>query len=94
VRASISFALGVGLCGLYLIPAAWEQRWVDILQVTGVNGDSGLRIENNWLFPHHADAALNARDQNLHFISPVAVSMLAIALVSLLTLWLRGIGCR
>jgi len=90
IRASISYALGVGLCGLYLIPAAWEQRWVDILQVSGERGDPGLRIENNWLFPHHADAALNARDQNLHFISPVAVSMLGIALVSLLTLWLRG----
>jgi hypothetical protein len=90
VRASISFVLGVGLCGLYLIPAAWEQRWVDITQAAGVNGDPGLRIENNWIFPHHADAALNARDQNLHFITPVAVSMIALALVSLMALWLCG----
>src|ERR1019366_7376666 len=40
--------------------------------------------------PRHADAALNARDQNLHFISPVAVSMIALALVSLMAIWLRG----
>lgn len=90
VRASISFALGVALSSLYLIPAAWEQRWVDIQQSTGAHGDPGLRIENNWIFPHHADAALNARDQALHFITPVAVSMLAIALVSQFALWLRG----
>ncbi len=90
VRAFISIALGVGLSALYLIPAAWEQRWVAITQAAGVNGDPGLRIENNWLFPHHADPALNGRDQALHFISPVAVSMIAVAMVSLLALWLRG----
>jgi len=90
LRACVSFALGVALCGLYLVPAAWEQRWVDVLQATGSNGDSGLRIENNWLFPHHADPALNLRDQELHIISPVAVSMIALALASLLAVWLRG----
>jgi hypothetical protein len=89
-RASIAFAFGTGLSAFYLIPAAWEQRWVDILQATGVNGDSGLRIENNWLFPHHSDAALSHRDAELHFISLIAVSMIAVALASLLLLWLRG----
>jgi len=90
VRAFISFALGASLCGSFLIPAAWEQRWVDISQATGVNGDSGLMIENNWIFPHHANPALNLRDQELHVISPVAVSMIALALASLLAVWLRG----
>jgi hypothetical protein len=90
VRASIAVTLGVGLSAFYLIPAAWEQRWVDILQATGVNGDPGLRIENNWLFPHHTGAALSQRDAELHFISLIAVSMIATALASLLLLWLRG----
>jgi hypothetical protein len=90
IRASISFALGVGLSALYLIPTAWEQRWVAITQAAGVNGDPGLRIENNWLFPHHADPALNGRDQTLHFISVVAVFMIALTMVSLLAIWLRG----
>jgi len=90
VRASIAFALGVTLSGVYLIPAAWEQRWVDIQQATGVNGDPGLRIENNWIFPHHADPMLHFRDLALHFITPVAVSMIALAGLSLLVLWLRG----
>jgi len=90
VRASIAFALGVALPAFYLIPAAWEQRWVNILQATGVNGDPGLMIENNWLFPSHSNPALSRRDQELHFISLVAVSMIAVALLSLFVLWLRG----
>ena len=90
VRAALAFAVGVGLAGLYLIPAAWEQRWVDIQQATGVNGDPGLRIENNWIFPHHADPALHMRDLALHFISPVAACTIAVAGLSLCALWLRG----
>jgi hypothetical protein len=90
VRASIAFASGVALAAFYLIPAAWEQRWVDILQATGVNGDPGLTIENNWLFPHHSDPALKLHDETLRFVSPIAVSMVTVALVSLVVLWLRG----
>ena len=90
IRASIACTLGIALSAFYLIPAAWEQRWVDILQATGVDGDPGLRIENNWLFPHHSDPALIRRDAELHFVSLVAVSMIAVALLSLLLLWLRG----
>jgi hypothetical protein len=89
LRASVSFALGASLSSLYLIPAAWEQRWVDVQQATGFNGDSGLKIENNWIFQHHTDPALNLRDQALHVISPVAVSMIALAMASLLAIWLR-----
>ncbi len=90
VRAALAVAIGVALTGFYLVPAAWEQRWVDIHQATGVNGDQGLMIENNWLFPHHTDPTLHQRDLSLHMISPIAVSMIAIALVSLVFLWLRG----
>jgi hypothetical protein len=90
LRATIAFVLGVALPAFYLIPAAWEQRWVDILQATGVNGDAGLRVENNWLFPHHSDPALSQRDQDLHFISYVAVFMIAVAALSLFLLWFRG----
>ena len=90
VRATVAYVLGVALTGFYLIPAAWEQRWIDIQQATGVQGDPGLMIENNWLFPHHASPPLSARDQAMHLISPVAAWMITVAALSLLTLWARG----
>ena len=90
VRACVAVTLGVALTGAYLIPAAFEQRWVDIQQATGTKGDPGLRIENNWIFPRHADAALHARDLTLHWISWVNAGMIAAALVSLLVVWRRG----
>jgi hypothetical protein len=90
VRATVAAVLGIALTGVYLIPAAWEQRWVDILQSTGDNGDPGLRIENNWLFPCHSDAAMHARDLSLKAISWIAVWMIAVALLSVLVVWLRG----
>ncbi len=89
LRASVAAPLGIALSALYLIPAAWEQRWVDILQAAGVRGDQGLRIENNWLFPHHGDPVLHMRDVALHFVSPIAVSMIAVAALSLAALWAR-----
>jgi hypothetical protein len=90
VRASIGFLLGASLSAFYLIPAAWEQRWVDILEATGVQGDPSLRIENNWLFPRHSDPHLMLRDKQLHFVSLMAVSMVGVAGLSLCALWLLG----
>ena len=90
VRAAVAYVLGLALAGFYLIPAAWEQRWVDIQQATGIAGDPGLRIENNWLFPHHTSPLLSTRDHALHLISPVAVWMIAVAGLSLLVLGVRG----
>ena len=90
LRAAVAYGLGLALTGFYLIPAAWEQRWVEIRQATGVDGDPGLKIENNWLFPHHASPPLSTRDQAMQLVTPVAVGMIAVAALSLMTLWMRG----
>jgi hypothetical protein len=90
VRASVAFALGIGLCGFYLVPAAWEQRWVDIQQAIGVNGDPGMRIENNWLFAHHSNLHLEQRDADLRFVSLMAVTMIGIALIGFAVILLRA----
>lgn len=87
LRATVAMVLGLGLAAVYLVPAAWEQRWVDIAQATGVNGDPGLRIENNWLFPHHTDPALHGRDVALHFVSPLVLSMVVVAVECALLVW-------
>jgi hypothetical protein len=77
----------MGLVAFYLIPAAWEQRWVDIHQVTE---DPGQTLENNWLFAVHADPALALHDAVLRTASMIAVGMIAAALAGLLACWLRG----
>ena len=53
VRAFFAVALGMSLAAAYLIPAAWEQRWVDITQAIN---DPFMTIENNWLFGLHSKA--------------------------------------
>ena len=87
LRAAIAAALGLGLASFYLIPAAWEQRWVDIHQITE---DPGEMIENSWLFAHHTGHALELHDIELHRVSLLAVTMLAVALIGLLVAWKRG----
>jgi hypothetical protein len=87
LRAAIGATLGTALAGLYLLPAAWEQRWVDVRQAID---DPGLAIENSWLFARHADPALVYHDIELHKVSIIAVSMISVALASLFVCWLRG----
>ena len=87
VRAGVGAALGMGLSAIYLLPAAWEQRWVDIHQVTE---DPGQTLENNWLFAHHANPELAFHDQVLNTASTIAVIMIAIAICAFLVCKIRG----
>jgi hypothetical protein len=87
LRAIIGAPLGTALAGVFLLPAAWEQRWVDVRQAID---DPGSLIENSWLFAHHADPALADHDIELRKVSILAVSMIAVALAGLLICWGRG----
>ena len=87
LRVSIGAVLGIGLAAIYLVPATWEQRWVDIHQVTE---DPGQTLENNWLFARHSDPALDFHDMVLHQASLIVVGMIAFVLGGLLVCWLRG----
>ena len=88
VRAAVAATLGLGLSAIYLVPAAIEQRWVDIRQATS---DPGELIENSWLFGRHASLALQQHDMELMRVSLIAVSMLTVAVLGLLIAGLRRI---
>jgi len=75
--AAAGAGLGMGLSAFYLLPAAWEQRWVDIHMVMETPGQI---LENNWLFARHANPLLAYHDQVLHTVSTIAVVMIAAAL--------------
>ncbi|HXS74829.1 MAG TPA: hypothetical protein VN753_01545 [Terracidiphilus sp.] len=87
IRATVGVVIGLGMSALYLVPAAAEQRWVQIRQAVD---DPGLAIENSFLFAHHADPNLELHDLELLRVSIVAVVMLAIAFAALFIAWRRG----
>ena len=87
LRAAVAVALGIGLTGFYLVPAAWEQRWVDIRQAID---DPGLKIENSFLFAQPSDPALDLHNIELTRVSLIAIVMVGIALAGLLVAWRRN----
>lgn len=87
LRSAIAVALGLGLSALYLVPAAIEQRWVQIRQAVD---DPGLAVENSFLFAHHANPNLELHDIELLRVSIIAVIMLGVAFLALFVAWRRG----
>lgn len=79
LRAAIAGMIGLGLAAVYLIPAAWEQRWIAINQVL----DIGMRIQDSWLFARHAGPDMELHDQILRLVSTVLVFTAAVALAAL-----------
>ena len=65
-RGSGAVALGACLAAFYLLPAIYEQRWINIAQAVS----AGSRPADNFLFIHTTDADHDAFN---HIISWVAV---------------------
>jgi len=76
LRSAIAAPLGIGLAGFYLIPAAWEQRWIDVRQAL----DVGMRVQDSWLFARHAAPSLALHDHVLAIASTLVVITVALAL--------------
>ena len=78
--------LGLGLAAFYIVPAAYERRFVQIAMAT----ITGMRIDQNFLFEHtgtSGDALLH--DQVLHTASVIAVIMLAAMAIALTAIFLQ-----
>ncbi len=86
LRSFTAACVGLGLAGIYLVPATYEQRWIDVREATNF----GYRIQDSWLFARHANQALELHDLELFKVSTIAVTMIAVALAGVLVSWLRG----
>ncbi|HEY1743533.1 MAG TPA: hypothetical protein VGG18_10240 [Granulicella sp.] len=75
-------ALGLALPAFYLLPAAYERRYVQIAMAIIPN----MRFEDNFLFAHTADSAHNAV---LHTASLVAVVLLLLTASAVAALFFR-----
>jgi hypothetical protein len=69
LRVSGATVLGLGMAAFYLVPAAWEQRWIAIQQAV----DVGMRVSDSWLFARHASPDLELHDQVLRVASAIVV---------------------
>ena len=75
-------ALGLGLAAFYILPAAYERRFVQIAMAL----TPGMRIEDNFLFHHTGDIL---HDEVLHTASLIALILLVASAIVLLIAVLR-----
>jgi hypothetical protein len=72
-------ALGLGLAAFYILPAAYERRYVQIAMAIIPN----MRIQDNFLFHHTGDIP---HDQVLHTASLLAIILITLTVAILLLL--------
>lgn len=86
LRAAVAAPIALGLAAFYLVPAAWEQRWIDIRQAV----DVGMRVGDSWLFSRHASPDLALHDQVLRTASFILVLTTALAVIAVTLSLIRG----
>ncbi|WP_433973832.1 hypothetical protein [Tunturiibacter lichenicola] len=74
--------LGLGLAAFYILPAAYERRYVQIAMAIIPN----MRIQDNFLFHHTGDAP---HDQVLHTASLIAIILIALTAAAIAITYLR-----
>jgi hypothetical protein len=82
VRILAGTVLGLGLSAFYLVPAAYERRYVQIAMAIIPN----MRIQDNFLFHHSGDIP---HDIVLHTASVIALILLSLTVIALSILFLR-----
>jgi hypothetical protein len=84
-RAAVSCVLGIGLAGFYLVPAAFEQRWVQIERAVG----EGMRVEDSFFFEHSGHLY---HDKVLHTASIITTILAVIGIVAAWIAWRHSKG--
>jgi uncharacterized membrane protein YfhO len=80
LRAASATALGLGLAAFYLVPAIYEQRWVEIARVI----TTGMRIQDSFLFER---TGMSYHDEVLRTASWVAVLLIAATAIAAVLAW-------
>jgi hypothetical protein len=86
LHLAASTAIGLALAAFYLVPAAYQERWVEIARAIGPD----MRFQDSFLF-HRTGEAFH--DAVLHTASILACILLASALASIL-LWRDALRSR
>jgi 6-pyruvoyl-tetrahydropterin synthase related domain len=78
LAAAVAVLLGAALAAFYLLPAIYEQKWVDIAQA--ISG--GSRPSDNFLFVHTTDPYHDAFNRLISWVAVMEIG------VTMLTAWL------
>jgi hypothetical protein len=76
VRTAAAILLGASLASFYLLPAIYEQRWIDVSQVLS----PGVRPQDNFLFTTIADPDHNRFNRLVSTIALGEIGLLAFAM--------------
>jgi hypothetical protein len=77
IRGGTAMAAGFGVAAFYILPAAWEQRWVQISQVLSEN----LHFDQNFLFTHANDPEFVLFNWKVSAVALTVIMLTAIAAV-------------
>jgi len=75
--AGASIAMALGLAAFYIIPAAWEQKWVNIGEILS----PGVRPADNFLFTTIADTEHNVFNRLVSWVGVAEILVLILALI-------------
>ena len=72
---AIAVALGAALSAFYLLPAIYEQKWINIAQAVS----AGSRPQDNFLFSHTSDAEHDAFNRIISWVALAEMAVIFLA---------------
>ncbi len=75
----IAIVLALGLAAFYIIPAVWEQKWVNIAQILS----PGVRPADNFLFTNIADPEHNIFNLLVSLVAAIEIGVVALGIAAI-----------